>query len=230
MKMQRKWKVIAGVALASVLATGLISSAALADDAEEDTTTTTATATVTPPQGGDILEMGRGEGRQGEGRLNAGINNDAVLDLLGMTQAEIREARQAGQSLVEIAAEQGVTEDQLVATILAEKKAVLDEKVAAGNMTQNEADQMLIRMEERIREQVNRTEAGPNNAQITRGMGQFGTGPGDREMGQGQGQGRGQGKGQARGNNGDCAVDDSTAAQTSLSASRTNLPVGSQTY
>jgi hypothetical protein len=57
---------------------------------------------------------------------------DEVSQLLGLTPEQIREQRQAGQSLVQIAAAKNVTEDALIDAIMAEKQESIRELVAAG--------------------------------------------------------------------------------------------------
>lgn len=115
---------------------------------------------------------------------DAGIG-DEVLALLNMTREQISAERQAGKSLVQIAQAKNVTEQQLVDTILAAKKAALDEIVAAGKLTQARADTMLANMRQSVTEAVNRTTVGPV---------------------WGNGQSSGQGNGQ--GNNGNCPMID----------------------
>jgi hypothetical protein len=87
--------------------------------------------------------------------------DQAVLDLLGMTQVQIQELRQSGQSLVQIAATKSVTEVALVNAILAEKQAAIQKLVSAGTMTQAQADTQLAQIRERVQLAVNRTTVGP---------------------------------------------------------------------
>ncbi len=87
--------------------------------------------------------------------------SDTVADLLGLSHDEIHELRLEGQSMVEIAAAQGVSEAELVAAILADKTEVLQARVAEGTITQEQADLMLQQMEERTVLAVNRTTTGP---------------------------------------------------------------------
>lgn len=129
------------------------------------------------------ITMEQGHGNcQGSG---LGIGPDqAVLDLLGMTQAQIQELRQSGQSLVQIAATRNVTEETLVNTILAEKQAAVQKLVTAGTITQAQADLQLAQMQERIQIAVNRTTVGPpewagSNGNRQNGSGMMGrNGPG----------------------------------------------------
>jgi hypothetical protein len=87
--------------------------------------------------------------------------DQTVLDLLRMTQAQIQELRQSGQSLVQIAATKNVTEETLITTIMAEKQAAIQKLVSVGTMTQAQADVQLAQMRERVSLAVNRTTVGP---------------------------------------------------------------------
>lgn len=89
------------------------------------------------------------------------ICTETVSDLLGLTAEEIQAQRHEGKSLAEIAAAQGVSEEALVETIMATKAEAVQQKVADGTLTQEQADLMLEQMEERTVEAVNRTNTGP---------------------------------------------------------------------
>lgn len=112
----------------------------------------------TPPCGG------RGPGmRQGAGMPSwAGIPEE-VEQLLGMTADEIRAERQAGKSLVEIAAAKNVSKETLVTTILNAHRADLDQLVAEGKLTQAQADTMYQRMQTMVPVMVEQTEVGPRH-------------------------------------------------------------------
>lgn len=87
--------------------------------------------------------------------------SDTASGLFGLTSDECRELCQEGNSLAEIAAEQGITVDELVEAIMAEKTAAVQAKVDDGTLTQEQADAMLQQMAERIELAVTRTESGP---------------------------------------------------------------------
>ena len=151
---------------------------------------------------GQGVGPGQGAGQRGGQPEWAGME-DEVETLLGMTEEQIQAERQAGKSLVQIAATKGVSEPALVTAILAAKKADLDAQVAAGRLTQERADAMYARMQTQVAAAVNRTTTGPREGQ--RGQGQPGQGqPGQGQPGQGQGQGQmngpraGQGQGQGQ--------------------------------
>lgn len=98
-------------------------------------------------------------GMMGRGAAWAG-QPDAVAELLGLTAEEIQAERQAGKSLVEIAASKGVSEDTLVDTILSAKKEILAGLVADGKLTQEQMDLMVEHMTTQIKVMVERTDVG----------------------------------------------------------------------
>lgn len=108
---------------------------------------------------------------------------ESVADLLGMTQEQIREQRQAGKSLVQIAATNNISEETLVNAITADRQEVFQKRLTAGTITQAQADQCLEQMKERVQRAVNRTTVGPpewananGNRQNGAGMRQGGLG------------------------------------------------------
>jgi hypothetical protein len=142
----KKWlrSFILGLTIAGVL-TGIVAVAVMAADP-------TGTPTGAPKQDGSC--GGGNVWRQG------GID-EAVTNLLGMTDDQIREQRQSGKSLVQIAADKGISEETLVNTIMAVRQETLKTQVANGVLTQEQADRMFSQMKERVALAVNRTTVGP---------------------------------------------------------------------
>jgi len=101
-----------------------------------------------------------------------GVISEAIQNLLGMSREEIQEERQEGSSLLEIAESKDVTEEELIETILEAKKDRLDEAVENGCLTQDQADERLELMEERIEEKINNSNCGFNGQKG--GFGGFG--------------------------------------------------------
>jgi len=114
---------------------------------------------------------------------------DAVSKLLGMDVADIRAERRAGKSLAAIAGEKGVDEDTLVQALMSGRQQVLNEKVAAGQITQEQANYCLENMEQRIKQNIERTSVGPN------GQGRGGKGGAENGADRGMGRGPRQGGG-----------------------------------
>jgi len=128
---------------------------------------------------------------------------DIVADLTGQDPAVLQEERAEGTTYGAMAAEAGVLED-FRARMLEARKATLDERVAEGRLTREEADAILARIEENVAN-CDGTGTGERIGQGA-GVG-FGQGSGS-GLGQGarQGGGRGvmardgSGSGQGRGN------------------------------
>jgi hypothetical protein len=75
-----------------------------------------------------------------------------VADLLGTTTAELRAQLEAGRTLAEIAAEQGVSQEVLIDTIIAPYNEHLDIMVKYGYLTEDEA--VTLRQQTRERLQI----------------------------------------------------------------------------
>jgi lipoate-protein ligase A len=96
-------------------------------------------------------ESGRGHGMKG------GKGLDAAATAIGITADELRTELQAGKSIADVATAKGVSVDAVIAAMVADVKAHLDEEVASGEHTQEEADAKLAEATTRITEMVNRT-------------------------------------------------------------------------
>ena len=130
---------------------------ALADLVEDGTLTQDAADAVVEAlaeQGGPRED---GRGREG-GR--GGMPLDAAAEALGLTAEELREALADGSTLAEVAEEQGVKPTELVDALVAAETERLDEAVADGRLTQDEADDRAEMLEERLTEQVEQGFAG----------------------------------------------------------------------
>ncbi|MBC8390351.1 MAG: hypothetical protein H8E13_20175 [Actinobacteria bacterium] len=101
-----------------------------------------------------------------------GVIAEAIQKLLGMSREEIQEERQEGSSLLEIAESKDVTAEELTETILEAKKDRFEEAVEEGCLTQEQADERLELMEERIEEKINNSNCGFNGQKG--GFGGFG--------------------------------------------------------
>jgi hypothetical protein len=136
--MNKKWKIIAVVTLAvTLIAVG----------------GSMVMAQTTPEVAAPGTCGGGGAGLRGFG------GNSAVLtNLLGLTSEELYQLRSEGKTLAQIAATKGITEDALVAAILAPRQETLKAAVAAGRLTQAQADLMLQNMESNISLQIKSTE------------------------------------------------------------------------
>lgn len=128
---------------------------------------------------GPMGHGGAGGDQGGRGMGRGGANLDVVASTLGLTADEVRTAIQGGQTIADLAAANGSSAENVIDALVASMKAHLDEEVAAGEHTQDEADQILVDATARITEFVNTTasiaEAGPMNG----GPGGRGHRPGD---------------------------------------------------
>jgi hypothetical protein len=118
---------------------------------------------------------------------------DIVADLTGLSTEEVAEQRAEGESIADIAASKEVEADAVVDAALDARKAALDELVADGTITQEQADEMLERMSTRLSDRITSTETG-NNGCGAGGPG-VGGGGGNGDGGRGKGGGRGGGGG-----------------------------------
>ena len=120
------------------------------------------------------------EGRRGGHR---GFRLDA-LEELGLTGEEIRAGFEAGQTLAETAEANGISEDELVDALVAAAMERADAAVESGRVTQEQVDEHLADIEERITERVN-TEPGEREGR----RGGFRRGPGARFQADGETEG-----------------------------------------
>jgi hypothetical protein len=92
---------------------------------------------------------GQTTGAAGRGNARQSLTQP-ILDLLGMTEAEVLAERQHGYSLADIAAARGVDEAVLLDTATVAAKRWLDPRVAAGRITPEQAEWHLRLLPERI--------------------------------------------------------------------------------
>lgn len=98
-------------------------------------------------------EFERGDRRPGARILRHGV--ETTTELLGIDTETLRTELQSGKTLVEIAAENGVSEDELVDALVADAQERLDEAAADGKIDADEAAEKSAELEERITERVN---------------------------------------------------------------------------
>ena len=105
-------------------------------------------------------------GRGGHGGRGMGL--DAAATALGITADELRTQLEAGSTLADVAAAEGVDVQTVIDAMVAEVKTHLDEEVTEGDLTQAEADTKLADATTRITDGV------------TNGFPERGDGDGDR--------------------------------------------------
>jgi hypothetical protein len=79
----------------------------------------------------------------------------AAADYLGLSVVELRERLRDGQSLADVAKAEGKSVEGLEQAILAAAKKKLDEAVSEGDLTQEQADDILDRIEAHVEDIVN---------------------------------------------------------------------------
>jgi hypothetical protein len=84
-----------------------------------------------------------------------GPDLDTAAAYLGLTEAQLRSELDSGKTLAQVATDQGKTVDGLVGALLSGAKTKLDDAVAAGRLTQAEANSMLDGLKVRITDFVN---------------------------------------------------------------------------
>jgi polyhydroxyalkanoate synthesis regulator phasin len=97
---------------------------------------------------------GHGGGHRGGGG-HGGFGLDAAADALGMTEEELRNALETeGTTLADVAEQQGLSTGDLVEALVEAAHERADAAVEDGRLTQEEADDRLADVEERISERV----------------------------------------------------------------------------
>ena len=97
------------------------------------------------------------DGRHGRGKGKGGKmgSPETLATALGVDTETLRSEFAAGKSIADIAAEQGIAIDTVVAALVADLEEHLNEHVADGSLTVDEAAEKLASAEDRISEKVN---------------------------------------------------------------------------
>ncbi len=164
MSMELKKSLVAGAVAASMAAGGfaglVLGAPGIADAAQTADTAVSwvddalsglvSDGTITQQQS-DAVETALQDARpaHGPGRGHGMGHLDAVAEALGITEDELRTALQGGQTVAEVAEANDVDVQSVVDAIVADRRERLDEAVAAGEVTQEQADERLARAEER---------------------------------------------------------------------------------
>jgi polyhydroxyalkanoate synthesis regulator phasin len=116
--------------------------------------------TLTQEQADKVVETLKAAGpfgghRGGHGML--GKRLDVAATALGMTEDDLRTALSDGQTMAQVAESKGIDVQVVIDALVADATTRISEKVAAGDLTQEEADARLAELTERITERVNNT-------------------------------------------------------------------------
>jgi hypothetical protein len=79
---------------------------------------------------------------------------DALAELSGLEPTELYAEMQEGKTLLEVAQAHGISAEELVEAALASRAEVLQQRIEAGYLTQEQADWMLEHMEEEMLEHL----------------------------------------------------------------------------
>jgi hypothetical protein len=113
---------------------------------------------------------GKGEGRNGR-------DNTIIQDATGLTRDELRTAVQNGSTVADLIIANGGDVDSVIAELVAEATTHINEQVAEGRFTQEQADERIADLEEHITDRLNGTFE-RSEGQGRRGRG-FGNAPND---------------------------------------------------
>jgi hypothetical protein len=110
---------------------------------------------ITQEQADEVAETLAGAGLGGHGGHGGGPGLDVAAEVLGLSEADLRDALATeGATLADVAEEQGVDLDTLVEALVTAQAERIAEAVADGRITQEEADERLADLEERVTERV----------------------------------------------------------------------------
>ncbi|MEM7338744.1 MAG: hypothetical protein AAF467_08855 [Actinomycetota bacterium] len=147
-------KTVRYLAGAALVSGGLVLGAMFAPvnlaGAQTDTDTSAESTDEAPAEGR------RDGGRKGH-RGERGDRAERLAEVSGLSVEQITEGFEANMSLAEIATENGVDVDALAADLEASMTDKINEKVAEGRITQEEADEKLAGLADKIDEKLNMT-------------------------------------------------------------------------
>jgi nucleoid DNA-binding protein len=109
-------------------------------------------------ESGSWFGSGTGMGRGGFGGRRGGAQLDTLAEALDMTVEELQEALTDGQTVAEVAEAQGVSLEDIVDVLMAPMIERIQQAVDDGDITQEQADERIEQMEERI---LHMLESGP---------------------------------------------------------------------
>ncbi len=144
-----------------------------------------------------FMGMPFARGGRMSGRIGGPENSliSVAADQLGLTVDELLSELEGGRSIADVAEQRGVNAQTIADAYIAVRTEILDEVVAEGRITQEQADEMLAHVTEEMAEHLNEPfdeEHGPGDCRDER-FGDFGQG-GQRDGQQPSGRGPG-GKG-----------------------------------
>jgi len=160
---------IVGLGVAALLASGALTSAQEGSQTPTPTPTEESTgdegATPSPSEDADEsgdADSGDTEGEDAEStveRRGCGGGKypvkDAAAEVLGLSEDELRAALRDGQSLAQIAEAQGMSVEDFTAALQSNITAALQAQLDAGEITQEQFDEVTANLSERLNEIIN---------------------------------------------------------------------------
>ena len=130
------------------------------DSSSSDSLSTTASigfpdGTITQTQADTVVETLVEARPERHGRFGGGERLENLVEIMGIDAEVWIEGLEDGQTLAEIAAANGSSEAELTAVLVGEAEEHLADAVESGRLTQEEADERLVQMTERITDRVN---------------------------------------------------------------------------
>jgi flagellar motility protein MotE (MotC chaperone) len=167
-------RTIASIAVAALVfgGTAVAVSAITANDAGAQESTDESTTSTVPDAATDVRP-----GRGSEHRAH-GPGLDVAAETLGLTTDELRAELESGKTLAEVAADQGVSVDDLVAALVAEVTADIQAKVDAGELDADRAAEITSSLTEKVTAMVNGEKPVRGDGFGRGGPRGFGPGPG----------------------------------------------------
>ncbi|NND12632.1 MAG: hypothetical protein HKO10_01595 [Acidimicrobiia bacterium] len=88
-------------------------------------------------------------------RGHRGARLEVAADAIGITSEQLRDAVQAGSTIAEVAGDNGVDPQSVIDALVAEKQERLDQAVADGRLTEEEAAEKAAEIETNVNDAVN---------------------------------------------------------------------------
>jgi hypothetical protein len=93
---------------------------------------------------------GSADGKRGGRHGGFGGQSEIIEEATGLTREEIRTAVDGGSTIADLITANGGDVDSVIAELVAEATTHINEKVAEGRITQEQADERLAELEDRI--------------------------------------------------------------------------------
>jgi len=143
-----------------LLASGTISSAQTGEPTATPSATAGATddgSTPTPAPSDDSADDDDDSDTDGMRGCGGGkhLVKEAAAEVLGLSEDEVRQALQDGQTLAEIAVAQGMSAEEFKAALVANVTADLQARLDAGEITQDEFDNITTDLNEKVDDIIN---------------------------------------------------------------------------